>query len=66
METIEKFRRQGIGTGICKLLVDLSLKTDPAVRITARTLPEKNFFQIYRNCLGPRGWRGLGMVIQID
>ena len=41
--TFEAFRRKGVGTGICKLLVDLSLKTDPAVTITARTLPEKNF-----------------------
>ncbi|MFI5187374.1 MAG: GNAT family N-acetyltransferase [Chitinophagales bacterium] len=41
--TIEKYRKQGIGTAICKLLVDLSLKTDPSIRITARTLPEKNF-----------------------
>jgi len=31
-----------VGTEICKLLVDLSLKTDPSVSITARTLPEKN------------------------
>jgi [ribosomal protein S5]-alanine N-acetyltransferase len=41
--TIEKFRKQGIGTLICKELVDLALKTDPTIRITARTLPEKNF-----------------------
>jgi len=41
--TMENHRQQGIGTAICKLLVDLSLKTDPAIRITARTLPEENF-----------------------
>ena len=41
--TFEKYRKQGIGTAICKLLVDLSLKTDPTVKITARTLPEENF-----------------------
>ena len=41
--TIEQYRRQGIGTEICRLLVGLSLKTDPDVRITARTLPENNF-----------------------
>jgi ribosomal-protein-alanine N-acetyltransferase len=39
----EQYRTQGIGTAICKLLVDLSLKTDPSVKITARTLSEKNF-----------------------
>jgi RimJ/RimL family protein N-acetyltransferase len=41
--TIEKYRKQGIGTGICKLLVDLCLETDPSIRITARTLPENNY-----------------------
>jgi ribosomal-protein-alanine N-acetyltransferase len=41
--TLENYRNQGIGTEICKLLVDLSLRTDPAIRITARTLPTKNF-----------------------
>lgn len=39
----EKCRQQGIGAAICKHLVDLSLKTDPSVRVTARTLPEENF-----------------------
>ena len=41
--TFEKSRNQGIGSQICKLLVDLSLTSDPAVIITARTLPEHNF-----------------------
>ena len=41
--TIEKYRNQGIGTAICKLLVELSLKTDPSIEITARTLPEENY-----------------------
>jgi len=41
--TFEQYRSQGIGTAVCKLLVDLSLKTDPCVRITARTLPQGNF-----------------------
>jgi RimJ/RimL family protein N-acetyltransferase len=41
--TFEKFQRQGIGTAVCKQLVELSLKTDPSVRITARTLPENNY-----------------------
>ena len=41
--TFEKYRKQGIGTSICKQLVDLSLETDPSIKITARTLPEKNF-----------------------
>src|SRR5258706_15103970 len=35
--TMPEHYRKGIGTKICKLLVDLSLQTDPGVRITART-----------------------------
>jgi len=41
--TMEKLRQQGVGTRICKQLVELSLATDASVRITARTLPEKNY-----------------------
>lgn len=41
--TFEKFQRQGIGAAVCNQLVELSLKTDPSVRITARTLPENNY-----------------------
>jgi RimJ/RimL family protein N-acetyltransferase len=41
--TFEPYRKQGIATVICKLLVELSLRTDPSVKITARTLPEHNF-----------------------
>jgi [ribosomal protein S5]-alanine N-acetyltransferase len=41
--TFEGSRKQGIGTEICKKLVNIALETDPFVRITARTLPENNF-----------------------
>lgn len=41
--TFEMHQHKGIGAEICRQLVSLSLKTDPSVRITARTLPEKNF-----------------------
>jgi [ribosomal protein S5]-alanine N-acetyltransferase len=41
--TFEKYRKKGIGTALCKTLVDLAQKTDPSIRITARTLPENNF-----------------------
>lgn len=41
--TVERFRNQGVGTRICRLLVELAQKTDPAVRITARTLSEENY-----------------------
>ncbi|MFN8354517.1 MAG: GNAT family protein [Spirosomataceae bacterium] len=36
-------QQKGIGTQICRALVELSLRTDPSVRVTARTLPELNF-----------------------
>ena len=39
----EKYQQRGIGTAICKMLVDLSLRTDPSVKITARTMPVENF-----------------------
>jgi [ribosomal protein S5]-alanine N-acetyltransferase len=41
--TFEICRNQGIGTKICRELVELSLETDPSVIITARTLPENNY-----------------------
>jgi RimJ/RimL family protein N-acetyltransferase len=41
--TMDNHRQKGIGTRICKHLVELSLATDPSVRITARTLPEHNY-----------------------
>ena len=41
--TFESHRNQGIGTQICRVLVDLALKTDPSVQVTARTLPENNY-----------------------
>ena len=41
--TMENHRQKGVATRICKQLVELSLATDPSVRITARTLPEKNY-----------------------
>jgi [ribosomal protein S5]-alanine N-acetyltransferase len=41
--TFEPHRQKGIGTEICRLLVQLALKTNTAVKITARTLPQRNF-----------------------
>jgi RimJ/RimL family protein N-acetyltransferase len=41
--TMEPFRQQGVATLICKTLVELAIKTDPSVIVTARTLPEHNF-----------------------
>ena len=41
--TFPQFQQQGIATKICLELIKLSLKTDPSVTITARTLPEENY-----------------------
>ena len=41
--TFPAFQNQGIGTKIAGALVQLSLKTDPSVIITARTLMEENY-----------------------
>jgi RimJ/RimL family protein N-acetyltransferase len=41
--TNEPFRGKGIGTEICKLMVQLSKNTNPEIIISARTLAEKNF-----------------------
>ncbi|WP_194775685.1 GNAT family N-acetyltransferase [Pararhodonellum marinum] len=38
--TFKKYEGKGIGIQICRLMVELSLKTDPAIRITARTMPD--------------------------
>ena len=57
--TFEKFRKQGIGTKICKQLIDLSLKTDPSIRITSRTFPEKNFST---KILGKNNFEFIGIV----
>jgi len=41
--TMEAFRHKGIARRICRELVELSLKTDPTITITARALSENNF-----------------------
>jgi len=40
--TFKPFEGKGVGKEICRLLVDISLKTDAAVRITARTLQDSH------------------------
>jgi RimJ/RimL family protein N-acetyltransferase len=57
--TQQNLRHQGIGTAICKLLVDLASKTDSSVRITARTLPENNFSA---RVLNKNNFKYLGVV----
>ncbi len=41
--TFEEYRKQGIGTAICKKLVELSIDTDPSIKITATTFQKENF-----------------------
>jgi len=40
--TFPAFRSNGIGTRICKALVDIARQADPALRVCARTLPEES------------------------
>ncbi len=40
--TFRKYEGKGIGTEMCRQLVLLAIRTDPHIRITARTLPEEN------------------------
>lgn len=57
--TFKDYVRQGIGTEICRQLVMLSLSTDPAVRITARTLQDNN---ASKRILEKNGFELLGTV----
>ena len=41
--TFPQYQQKGIGARLADTLVQLSLKTDPSVRITARTLMEENY-----------------------
>ena len=41
--TMELHRKKGVGSRICRKLVEMGLAVDPLLRITARTLPEENF-----------------------
>lgn len=41
--TFPLYQKQGIGTRIAQMLVQISLQTDPTVRITAQTLKEENY-----------------------
>lgn len=60
--TFDAFQRQGIGTKICKAMVEIAQSHDPAVIITARTLTdnfashrilEKNYFQLQGTIIDP-------------
>ena len=40
--TFDRFQGTGVGTKMCKKLIELALHTDPKIKITARTLPHEN------------------------
>ena len=40
--TFESHRKKGVASEMCRMLVELALKTDPNLRITARTLMKEN------------------------
>jgi [ribosomal protein S5]-alanine N-acetyltransferase len=61
--TMPDFQNQGIGAAICRELVQLSLKTDPMVRICARTLREENYSV---RLLRKNGFALLGTVVDED
>jgi [ribosomal protein S5]-alanine N-acetyltransferase len=61
--TFKKFQGKGIGTEICRQLVLLALRTDPSIRITARTLPEKS---ASTGILQRNGFKHLGVVFDED
>ena len=42
--TFPQHQKKGVATEICQQLLQLSLKTDVTIRVTARTLAEENFF----------------------
>ena len=41
--TFPQYQNQGVGTQMANALVQLALKTDPAIRVTAQTLKEENY-----------------------
>lgn len=57
--TFEKFRKQGVGTAICKELITLASHADPSINITARTLPDN---KASMRILEANGFEAAGMV----
>jgi ribosomal-protein-alanine N-acetyltransferase len=61
--TFPQYQKQGIATKIARMLVDLSLQTDPSVRITAQTLKEENYSA---RILRKNSFRLIGTAIDED
>jgi ribosomal-protein-alanine N-acetyltransferase len=58
--TFPQYQQKGIGTRMADTLVQLSLKTDPSVTITARTLAEENFST---RILRKNNFKSLGIIM---
>ena len=58
--TFTKYQNQGVGGQIARTLTTLSLKTDPTVIITARTLAEENYSA---RLLRKNGFKLLGTIM---
>ncbi|GAB3640254.1 GNAT family N-acetyltransferase [Spirosoma arcticum] len=41
--TFPQYQRQGLGSEMCRRLVVIALQTNPAIKITARTLEQENY-----------------------
>ncbi len=61
--TFPSFQHKGIGTMICKELVMMTLRTDPTVKIMARTLMEENHSA---KILKKNGFLWQGVVVDLD
>ena len=61
--TFPHYQAKGIGTEICRQLVLLALKTDPAVTVTARTLPDNT---VSARILTKNGFVCLGTIWDDD
>ena len=58
-----QYRGKGIASQMCSELVQLSLNTDPAIIITARTLPEES---ASTTILKKNGFFLLGTIRDVD
>jgi [ribosomal protein S5]-alanine N-acetyltransferase len=61
--TFRSVQKMGIGTALCKQLVEIAQATDPSVRIMARTLMEENYSA---RILRKNGFEWQGIVVDPD
>jgi [ribosomal protein S5]-alanine N-acetyltransferase len=58
--TFPQYQHKGLATQMAQELIQLAFKTDPAVIITARTLPEENYST---RLLRKNNFKLLGMIV---